>query len=113
MPYIDTHTSAPISEEKKAVLTKKFGRAIELIPGKSEDYLMLHFAGGCAMALGGDTAPSAMCEVTVFGSGAREDYGKVADALTRILQEELDIAPNRVYVKFSEHPYWGCGGILL
>ena len=30
--------------------------------------------------------------------------------LTAILAEELGIAPDRVYVKYEETPYWGWNG---
>ena len=41
MPYIDLKTTAKVTKEKEIALKAAFGKAIELIPGKSERWLMV------------------------------------------------------------------------
>jgi hypothetical protein len=41
MPYINTKLSTSLSKEKETALKEQFGKAIALIPGKSESWLML------------------------------------------------------------------------
>ena len=43
MPYINTITSVGINGRKQQVIKDRMGKAIELIPGKTEDWLMLSF----------------------------------------------------------------------
>ena len=43
MPFIELKTSVSISKEKEAELKSAFGEAIAIIPGKSEQWLMLNF----------------------------------------------------------------------
>lgn len=113
MPYIHTKTSVPISKEQETALAKGFGRAIELVPGKSESFLMLSFTGDCAMYLGGVQGPLAICEVSVFGPSPKEAYDRLTAELTRLLEEILSIPAPGIYIKYSEHQYWGCGGTNL
>ena len=46
MPYIETKTNVTLTEAQKVELKEKFAEAITLIPGKSEEWLMLGFADG-------------------------------------------------------------------
>ena len=38
MPYISTKANVEISKEKEEIIKEKFGKAIELLPGKTETY---------------------------------------------------------------------------
>ena len=50
MPFIETKTSVKLDESKITALKEAYGKDIELIPGKSEQWLMLNFVGDCKMA---------------------------------------------------------------
>ena len=50
MPYIDLKTNVSVNADTTADLQQMLGREIELIPGKSERWLMLNFTEGCRMA---------------------------------------------------------------
>ena len=43
MPFIISRTNRSISREQERQLKNRLGKAIELVPGKSEQYLMLGF----------------------------------------------------------------------
>ena len=108
MPMIVTHTTKPITEENKNALTKAFGEAITLLPGKSEAYLMLEFAGDCQMAFHGDTALDlAFVEVKLLGKSTRAAYDALTARICDLLQEILGIPPTGTYVKYEEIEHWG------
>ena len=43
MPFIDSKVTVKMTEEKKEAVKAKLGEAISLIPGKSENWLMVGF----------------------------------------------------------------------
>ncbi len=107
MPYIHTKTNVKISDEKEVVLKTEFGKAISIIPGKSERWLMLNFTDSERLWFAGDDSPSAMIEVEIFGGTSETVYDSLTAKLTEIVSAELGIEPSRVYVKYEEIDHWG------
>ena len=111
MPYIETTASVAISGRKEQAIKERMGQAIELIPGKSEGWLMLSFHDNVPMYFKGTSdEPCAICQVKLFGSAGVEDYARLTEALTDILREELEIAPDRIYITYQEIATWGWNG---
>ena len=111
MPYINTKTTVNVTPEKKEAIKNKFGKAIELIPGKSESWLMLSFEDNCSMYFkGSNEKPLAYVEVKIFGQASKSSYDKLTNAITGILGEELGIRPDCIYVKYEEVSNWGWNG---
>ena len=110
MPYIDTTASVAISSRKEQAIKERMGKAIELIPGKSEDWLMLSFRDNRSMYFQGSDEPCAICAVKIFGTASEEAYQKLTEALTDIMHEELNIEPERIYVTYEEVGVWGWNG---
>jgi len=111
MPYINTKTNIIISKEKEVTIKQKLGKAIELIPGKTEDWLMVSFEDQCSLYFKGESDKAiAYIEVKIFGSSSGSAYDKLTGAITNILNEELNIAPDQVYVKYEEVSNWGWNG---
>ena len=111
MPFINTKTNIEISKGKEIVIKQKLGKAIELIPGKNEDGLMVSFEDSCSLYYKGESdKPIAFVEVMILGTSTRDAYQRLTEAITTILGEELTIAPGQIYVRFEETEYWGCGG---
>lgn len=111
MPFIGTKTNVTIPKEKEEILKEKFGKAIECIPGKTESWLMLGFEDGCHMYFRGNgEEPMAFLEVKVYGKAEDADCGKLTGVLTGILEEELGIASDHIYIKYEEVDKWGWNG---
>ena len=110
MPYISTNTNIKISSQQEFELKKAFAKAIELIPGKSEQWLMLKFNESQRMWFAGDNAPMCMLEVENFGSSSQSSYDALTAELTSIVSNILDISPIRIYVKYEEIEQWGWNG---
>lgn len=108
MPYIQTRTTVEITPEKEAILKEKLGKAIEAIPGKSEAWLMCEFADRCRLWFQGDNSePIAYVEVKIFGQAVPVYYEKLTALICGILNSELAIPANRIYVKYEEISHWG------
>ena len=54
MPCIQTKVSVKMTEQQEKAIKAKLGQAISLIPGKSENWLMLTFEDGCKIYFQGD-----------------------------------------------------------
>lgn len=111
MPFINTKVNVPISKEQEETLKSKFGKAISIIPGKSESWLMLNFEDNCRMYFRGDgDTPTAFVEVKIFGGANGNDYEKLTSTITEIISDVIKIAPDRIYIKYEEVEYWGYNG---
>ena len=111
MPYIDLKTTATVTGEKEIALKAAFGKAIELIPGKSEGWLMVKLDSECKMFLAGDnTDEIAMVEIDIFGSASDKAYDALTEKVCDILNEELSIKKDKIYVKYREVDHWGWNG---
>ena len=55
MPFIHTRTNISLSRKQKETVKKDLGEAISLIPGKSEQWLMVGFEDSCPLYFAGDT----------------------------------------------------------
>ena len=111
MPYINTVTTVKITPEQEAELTRQYGKAIELIAGKSEEWLMLNFQGGSNMAFRGTTAPDiALIEVDILGKARDPEYDSLTEKLCEVANTILGVPRNRIYVKYSDYEHWGYNG---
>lgn len=113
MPFIDTKSSVPISDEKKEIIKSKYGKAVSVI-GKGESYLMVGFQDNYSLYFAGkNDKPLAFVEVKLFGKSSREQYVKLTAEICSILKEELGIPGDGVYVKYEEVTHWGFNGTNL
>ena len=108
MPFISTKTNQPISKETAKALKEAYASAIELLPGKTEKWLMLSFEGDTTMAFHGDMeSPMAYVTVALVGKAPREAYEAMTKRVCTIMEEALGISPDMVYVKYEETDCWG------
>lgn len=110
MPFIELKTSVSVPEEKEIELKAAFGEAITLIPGKSEQWLMLNFCDEQRMWFKGSDKPTAILEVKIYGGSTAKNYDKLTARLTDIVSGSLEIPSDRIYVKYDEIEYWGYAG---
>lgn len=111
MPYIRTTVSKELTDEKREAIKTKLGQAIALIPGKSESWLMLSFEDNMKMYFRGDESEDyAYLEVNLFGSASNAAYDRLTAALSEIINEELGINRENIYIKYEEAEHWGWNG---
>ena len=112
MPYIDVKTTVTLTKEKIDLLKTKIAEILaSSFPGKTENWLMLNFAGGCSMYFAGSDADCMLVDIAIFGSQADSSYDKMTAAVCELIEKECGIAQNRVYVKYSEYSHWGWNGM--
>lgn len=110
MPYIHVMTNAVLTPERENSLKTGLGKAIERIPGKTEEWLMLDLSAGERMWFRGTDEPCAIAEVKIFGSAAPEAYEAMTAEVCALFSRELTLPPDRVYVKYEECDLWGWNG---
>ena len=110
MPYIETTASVAIPSEKERAIKERMGKAIELIPGKTERWLMLSFRENASMYFQGSDRPCAICHVKLYGAATGQAYNRLTAELTGILHDELGLDPDRIYVTYEEIENWGWNG---
>ena len=102
----------PISDEQEVQLKTLLGKAIELLPGLSEEYLMAGFEDNYHIYLRGDNSqPIAYIEVSIFGNEAHYGYDKLTAEITKIFHEVLNINPKNIYIKYDDIKDWGVNGM--
>lgn len=108
MPFIHTYLNQPLSAEKEAILKARLGEAISVFPGKSEYWLMMNFTDNCRMWFRGHNSfPIAYVEIQLFGTADSQTCTAMTQQVCRIFREELNISPERIYIKYAFTDEWG------
>lgn len=111
MPFIHTTVTTAISNEQETQLKERLGKAIECIPGKSEQWLMLAFDEQKHMYFRGDNSePIAFVDVSVFGEENKAAFSQMTGSICDIFNEVLGISPDNIYVKYEATKNWGWNG---
>lgn len=111
MPFINSKVSVAMSAEKKESVKAKLGKAISIIPGKSESWLMVGFEDNYDLYFkGNQNAPTAFVEVKVFGKASPSTFDELTGEICSIYNDELGIPMDRIYVKYEEVANWGWNG---
>lgn len=110
MPFIDAKVTVSLDATQKEALKAAFGKAIPTLH-KTETYLMVGIQDGCDLWLGGRKLDKgAYLSVSLFGNAAPADYEAMTGQLCRILQTQLGIPGDAVYVTYHPVSDWGWNG---
>ena len=111
MPFINSKVSVTLTKKQKEELKTELGKAITLIPGKSESWLMLGFEDNYCLYFKGEAFEKiAFVEVKIFGTTTAEAYDKLTAAICDIFNKVLGIDSDKIYVKYEEVSHWGYNG---
>ena len=111
MPFINSKVSIGITDAQEKELKTRLGRAIAILPGKSETWLMTGFEDNCHLYFRGDNSqPTAFVEVSVYGAPDEEAFAGLTAEITKIFGDVCGIAADRIYVKYSATQDWGWNG---
>ena len=111
MPYITTKVTKKITPQQEQELKTRFGKAISLLPGKSEAHLMLHFEDQCRMWFAGENDKAiAYVEVSLFGKSTKAGYADLTSRICEDISDVLHIDGDHTYVKYEEIENWGMNG---
>ncbi|AGA35027.1 putative ATLS1-like light-inducible protein [Thioalkalivibrio nitratireducens DSM 14787] len=107
MPLLSVETNVPLPADPSP-LTADLSTAVAQWLGKPEGYVMVRLAHNAAMRFAGTTDPLAYCELKSIGLPEARTW-ELSEALCSRLQERIGVAPNRIYIEFSDAPrqFWG------
>ena len=111
MPYLKIQTNQAL----EATATKNFiKKASELVAeklGKPERYVMVVMDPPVPMVFAGSDEPTIFMELKSIGLSETQTPG-LSDALCHLVNSELGIAGDRVYIEFADAPrkMWGWNG---
>lgn len=109
MPFIQTVTNVPIPKDRMEAIKTQLGKDVSLI-GKSESWLMVHFVENSPLYFKGTGDPAAIVSVDLYGKAADSAYAKFTASITTLLENELNIQANRIFVKYQPYEHWGYNG---
>ena len=114
MPFIVSKLSTKLTKQQEILLKHGLGKAIALIPGKSEDYLLCEFTDNCCLWLRGEkNEPIAYITVSIFGNETHLGNDRLFAEITRLYHEVLGIPADRIYIKYDDIAVWGVGGMTI
>lgn len=111
MPFINSKVTVTLDQAKKENIKAQLGKAIELLPGKSENWLMVGFEDNYDLYFqGNQDEATAFVEVKLFGKASSQSYNALTAKISEIYTEELGIPASRIYVTYREVDNWGWNG---
>ena len=113
MPFVVARVNVPVSREQEEEIKSSLGRAIELVPGKSEQYLMVCIADECRIWLRGGETPAAYIEVSIFGNSDHCGYRALTFEVTKTFYNVLGIPAENIYIKYDDIHLWSVNGFLI
>ena len=110
MPLIKVESSKEIPPDVIAALSKIAAETI----GKPETYVMVSASKADLMMSGGEGS-AAFVEVKSIGGLSHAVNEKLSAKICDLLEAQLQIPPDRVYLNFTEVPafHWGWNGSLF
>lgn len=110
MPMIKVETTVSLSEEKRDVLKAELGKAISIM-GKPESYLMINLVDNQDLYFGGKKMDKgAFVEVKALGNIDAGQSDKMTAKVCEILNAQLEIPGDAVYVAYFGTSNWGWNG---
>ena len=114
MPFINVKTNVQLDNAEKIKIQEKLSKAISLIPGKSDSYLMCAVEDSISMMFHRDSNINlAFVEVKLLGSSTKEAYANLTAEICNILENEANVKGCNCYVKFEEVTHWGMDGFMF
>jgi phenylpyruvate tautomerase len=113
MPLIQLDTSCSLSDQnKKQELAKMLSQVAAEATEKPEQYVMAYIRDNATMTMSGAAGPCALVTVKAIGGLNKAVNQTLSTKVSQLLQKELGISPNRVYLTFEElaATHWGWNG---
>ena len=110
MPMIKVETTVSLTTEKRDVLKAELGKAISIM-GKPESYLMINLVDNQYLYFGGNKLDKgAYVEVKALGNIEAGQSDKMTAKVCEILNTQLEIPGDAVYVAYFGTSNWGWNG---
>ncbi len=109
MPFLLIRTNQDI-DDAEPLMAEASNRVSKAL-GKPERYVMVAVETGLAMRFSADNGPCAFMELKSIGLPP-DRTGDLSEMLCGLVQEFLDVPPDRVFIEFADAPrhMWGWNG---
>jgi len=113
MPYICANLTRKVTSEKKEALKAEIAGILGIIPGKSEQALMVDIVDGKTIYFGGDLQENcAYVDVRLYGQVERDIKAEFTRAMFGVFHRVLDVAEDKMFLSLLEYDTWGTKGNL-
>jgi phenylpyruvate tautomerase PptA (4-oxalocrotonate tautomerase family) len=111
MPLLKLETSVDLSVQQRTELLAALSRILAEGIGKPEHYVMVTVEAA-AILMSGDGGDAAFCDVRSIGGLDGDVNSRLSRRICDVLKASLGIAPDRVYLNFSNVSAadWGWSG---
>ncbi|MCH5268654.1 MAG: hypothetical protein J1E62_09970 [Lachnospiraceae bacterium] len=110
MPFIDSKVTVALTPDKEESIKQKLGQAITTM-GKTEGYLMVGFEDEYSLYLGGKKLDKgAFVSVRALGQVRSDQCDEMTGKISKILDDELGIPAENIYVSYQGIADWGWNG---
>ena len=108
MPLLKIQSNHPIESTAGEQLLAAASRLVAEQLGKPERYVMVALEPPVPMLFGGSADPLAYLELKSIGLPEAKT-GDLSRALCQLIQDQLNIPPERIYIEFADAPraMWG------
>lgn len=111
MPFVIARTNVRLSGRQERTLKELMGKAMALVPGKSERDMLLVIEDGSHMWLAGEgSEPLAYVDAALFGTEDHAGYAAFTGAVAQAFAQVTGMDPSRVFVRVEEIGAWSFGG---
>ena len=111
MPLLKLQTTLVIPENRRKELLTALSKAVAETIGKPEQYVMVTITQA-AILMSGNSGDAAFVDIRSIGGLSGDVNRKLAKEICKLIESFLGIAPDRVYLNFSdvEAANWGWNG---
>ena len=112
MPLVRLETTEKLQADQKAALCARLSAICAETIGKPEEYQMAVVLDGLTIQRSGKTGPAAFVDIRSIGGLTRKVNQVLSEKICRLLQQELGISGDRVYLNMTDVPgdRWGHDG---
>jgi phenylpyruvate tautomerase PptA (4-oxalocrotonate tautomerase family) len=111
MPVINLNLSVRLTEAQREAIKGELGQHIALIPGKSEEYLMVLYNDGQLLSFRGQwDLPCGYVDVRMKGDIDQTHKTDLANAIFDLLETTAHIPREQLYISFLDYEYFGSRG---
>lgn len=108
MPFLKIQSNQPVAASAAGQLVSRASQLVAEQLGKPERYVMVALEPPVPMSFAGSTDPLAYLELKSIGL-PEDKTPALSRALCQLVEQELGIDPERVYIEFADAPraMWG------
>ena len=111
MPYFRVSVAKKLSPAEAEEITLGLGIALEQVPGKTREMLMLNLEDGQRMSMGGKAKENfVFAELHYSGSQTYKVKCNLTEAVFAVFSKTLGTKPDEASLTIMEHQNWGFRG---